>query len=141
MQCSYFFLGVASGLVLERGKGNRSMLVHPSHKTVGHREFYRWIEKPETDGKQLLELEDSDPDRQNLLEDFERAYQDLGSTVTGLPPFSQLTERLLHAIRRRTHLEEVNARRGQTPNINWKNAYAHVLVGAKQWIGDSLWKG
>lgn len=124
-----YFLGVASGLVLEN-KGNRSMLVHPSHKTVGHREFYRWIEKTRNRWQQLLELEDSDPDKQNLLEDFERAYQDLGSTVAGLPPFSQLAERLLHAIRR-THLEEVNARRGQTPNINWQNAYAHVLVGGQ----------
>lgn len=125
-----YFLGVASGLVSESGKGNRSMLVHPSHKTVGHREFYRWIEKTRNRWQQLLELGDTDPDKQNLLEDFKKAYQDLNSTVRDLPPFSQLTERLLHAIRR-THLEEVNARRGQTPNVNWKNAYAHVLVGGQ----------
>lgn len=125
-----YFLGVASGLVSDGGKGNRSMLVHPSHKTIGHREFYRWIEKTRNRWQQLLELEETDPDRQNLLEDFERAYNDLSSTVSDLPPFSELTTRLLHAIRR-AHLEEVNARRGQTPNINWKNAYAHVLVGGQ----------
>lgn len=125
-----YFLGVANGLVSDGGKGNRSMLVHPSHKTVGHREFYRWIEKTKNRWQQLLDLEETDPDRQNLLEDFERAYNDLSSTVPDLPPFSQLTQRLPHAIRG-VHLEEVNARRGQTPNINWKNAYAHVLVGGQ----------
>lgn len=126
-----YFLGVASGLVLKKsGKGNRSMLVHPSRKVVNHHEFYRWIEKTRKRWQQILELEASDPDRQNLLEDFKRAYQDLDSTVTDLPSFRQLTERLLHAIRR-TLLEEVNASSGETPNINWKNAYSYVLVGGQ----------
>lgn len=125
-----YFLGIACGLVLDGGKGNRSMLVHPSHKTVGHREFYRWIEKTKIRWQRILELNESDPDRQNLLEDFKRAYEDLSSTATNLPPFTQLVEKLSRVIRQ-AHLEEVNARRGQTPNINWKNAYAHVLVGGQ----------
>lgn len=125
-----YFLGVASGLVLDSGKGNRSMLVHPSHKTISHMEYYRWIEKTKTRWQQLLELDEADPDKQNLIGEFKQAYKDLKKTVPELPPFTTLIGRLLHAIRR-THLEEVNARRGQTPNINWQNAYSHVLVGGQ----------
>jgi hypothetical protein len=125
-----YFLGVACGLVLDGGKGNRSMLVHPSHKTIGHREFYGWIEKTKSRWQRTLELPETDPDKQNLLEDFKYTYEDLNGTVTDLPPFTQLSERLLHAIRQ-TNLEEVNARRGQTPHVNWKNAYAHILVGGQ----------
>ncbi len=38
-----FFLGVASGLVKEDGHGNRSMMVHPSHRTIGHQQYFDWI--------------------------------------------------------------------------------------------------
>lgn len=42
-----FFLGVAAGFALghdqQRGRRNRSMLVHPSRETTGHGQFYHWI--------------------------------------------------------------------------------------------------
>ena len=38
-----FMVGVTAGLLASRNTGNRSMLVHPSHRTAQHQEFYNWV--------------------------------------------------------------------------------------------------
>ncbi len=125
-----FFLGVVAGLVLENGEGNRSMMVHPSRRTVGHSEYFRWIERIRKRWQDTLSLDQDNIYRKELLEDFEVAYQSLKTTVSDLPPFNDVCERLLYAIRS-TNLEEINAARGRTPTVNWRNSYAHILVGGQ----------
>ncbi|GCE28128.1 hypothetical protein KDA_36120 [Dictyobacter alpinus] len=125
-----FLLGVAAGLVKDGGKGNRSMLVHPSLKTMGHKQYYSWVMHAKELWKSILELNEQDLDHKDLLSDFHVAYQDLLTTVSDLPPFESLTHRLLHAVRR-TRVEEVNSTRGKTPQIDWKANYSYILVGGQ----------
>jgi len=124
-----FFLGVAAGLVQTRGRGNRSMLVHPSLSRTGHRQYTHWVTTIKEAWKNTLEDRNS-PDRNQLLDDFRPPYDDLAATVPGLPTFDALVERLLHAIRQ-TRVEEVNARQGATPQIDWRAAYPYILIGGQ----------
>jgi hypothetical protein len=125
-----FFLGVAAGLIVDRGVGNRSMMVHPSQLTGDQLQYFHWVEHAKDHWREIFGLDENDPDRQELVEDFETAYQDLELTVEDLPTFDQLVSVLPRAIRR-TQVKEVNTRGGPTPQINWRDDYAHILVGGQ----------
>lgn len=80
-----FMVGVTAGIRESRNTGNRSMLVHPSHRTAQHQEFYAWVREVFEDWKRTLNLPDDDPDKQELLEEFRDAHADLSGTVEGGP--------------------------------------------------------
>lgn len=125
-----FFLGVASSLVQEQGHSNRSMLVHPSQGTMRHSEYFQWIRSAKNAWQRALELPEGDPDRADVITEFEVAYEDLAATVPDLPPFEALLGRLVHAIRR-TREQEVNARAGRTPPVLFHDTPAHIVVGGQ----------
>lgn len=126
-----FMVGVAAGLMQGGNRGNRSMLVHPSHLTAQHQEYYNWVRDIFEDWKRILGLPDTDPDKQELIEELRTAYGDLEETVEGgLPPFDQLAPTFRFAFRR-TRLLEVNARAGRTPEVDWGSAYGWILVGGQ----------
>lgn len=126
-----FMVGVTAGIREGRNTGNRSMLVHPSHRTAQHQEFYNWVRDIFDDWKRILNLPDSDPDKQELIEDFRGAYDDLAQTVgDALPDFGELVPSLRFAFRN-TRVLEVNARGGRTPPVDWRSAYGWILVGGQ----------
>ena len=127
-----FFLGVTAAIILEGEdlEGNRSMMVHPSRETFRHGEYYFWVEQLRNYWIEVLGLDEDDPDRLDLVEEFRDSYKDLLNTVSDLPIFEKLLTSLLRAIRK-TQLHEVNATGGRTPSIPWNNAYAHILVGGQ----------
>lgn len=127
-----FFLGVAAGLLEGTGPGNeyRSMMVHPSQRTASHAQYLRWVSQIIETWRTTLTLNVQDQDRRELLADFGPAYEELRGTVQNLPTFEQLSSTLLRAIRS-TRVDEVNARAGTTPRINWRADYGHVLVGGQ----------
>lgn len=127
-----FLLGVAAGLVEGQSVHNprRSMLVHPSQRTDSHAEYLRWISAVFDDWQRVLELSDGDSDKQDLLDDFRRDYRELADTVDGLPSFDDLAKRLPRAFRK-TKIEQVNARAGKTPEIDWSQSYGWILVGGQ----------
>ncbi len=125
-----FMVGVAAGLCDGGNRGNRSMLVHPSHRTVQHQEFYNWVREIFEDWKRILGLPDSDPDKQELIEELRVAYNELALTADELPPFEALAPTFRFAFRR-TRLLEVNARAGRTPEVDWGSAYGWILVGGQ----------
>lgn len=124
-----FFVGVAAGLLNRASEepAQRSMLVHPSQATAPHGNFAQWIRSARDDWVRLLTSEDSD--RQDLIEDLiHPAYLDLQASVAVLPEFDELLERLPIALRR-TRIEEVNVAGGQSPRIDWNQAYSWILIG------------
>lgn len=126
-----FMVGVAVGLMQDGNRGNRSMLVHPSHLTAQHQEYYNWVRDIFEEWKRILGLPDSDPDKQELIEELRGAYEDLLQTVgNSLPQFSDLVPTFRFAFRR-TRLLEVNARGGRTPDVDWGSAYGWILVGGQ----------
>lgn len=127
-----FLLGVAAGLVEVQSARNprRSMLVHPSQRTDSHAEYWRWISGMFDDWQRILELPDADADKQDLLEEFRQDYANLADTVDNPPAFDELTRRLPRAFRK-TKIEQVNARGGKTPEIDWSQSYGWILVGGQ----------
>ena len=126
-----FMVGVTAGIREGQNTGNRSMLVHPSHRTAQHLEFYNWVRDIFEEWKRILNLPDNDPDKQELIEDFRDAYNDLAATVeNGLPPFDELVPSFRFAFRN-TRTLEVHAREGRTPEVDWRSAYGWILVGGQ----------
>ena len=126
-----FMVGVAAGLMQGGNRGNRSMLVHPSHRTAQHQEYYNWVREIFEDWKTILGLPDNDPDKQELIEELRAAYDDLAETVEGgLPEFGELAPTFRFSFRR-TRLLEINAREGRTPEVDWGSAYGWILVGGQ----------
>lgn len=124
-----FMVGVAVGLHAG-DTGNRSMFVSPSHRTIQHQEFYNWVRDVVEDWKRCLALPDGDLDKQELLEDFRRAHVDLAQTAPDIPAFDVLAPRFSQAFRN-TRVLEVNARAGQTPQVDWRSAYGWIVVGGQ----------
>lgn len=125
-----FMVGIASHLIRHGDTGNRSMLVHPSHRTDSHQEFFNWVQGAFNTWQRTLELDEADPDRRDLLAEFAAAYDDLATTANDLPTFDAVTAELLRAFRNATVME-VNAVPGKTPTIRWQNCLGWVLVGGQ----------
>lgn len=126
-----FFLGVAAGIILDNGTGCRSMMVHPSHKTIGHEHYHKWIKRVIRNWEKILEQKEGyEKDYQDLLEQFKDSYSSLQSSVVKLPSFEVLSAQLLPAILD-VQPHEVNSVRGKTPSIPWHHGYAHILVGGQ----------
>lgn len=125
-----FLLGVAAGLKLDGGAGNRSMLVHPSHRTAQHRDFYIWIGDVFQEWRQVLKAPAGDPDRQEVINDFRGAYDALKATASDIPAFEELLPWISSAFNR-TNIEEVNRRQGRPVLIDWGQQYAWILVGGQ----------
>lgn len=126
-----FMVGVTAGIHAGGNIGNRSMMVHPSRDTAPHREFYTWVRDIFEEWKRILALSNDDPDKQELVEDFRDAYDDIAGTVGAeVPPFDELVPSLPFAFRN-TRVLEVNARGGRTPPVEWRNAYGWILVGGQ----------
>lgn len=130
-----FFLGVAAGLRLRGEPRNRSMMVHPSVRTLQHEDYFGWVNRTMSRWLNTLEDQDNDPDRQELIEELRETYNDLTRTVPDLLPFEELIGTLPRAIRETVPVQ-VNARRGRTPQVDWEQDYSHILVG-----GQSLDRG
>lgn len=124
-----FYLGVVAGEML-RDQRNRSMLIHPSRLQGDQNTFYRWVNTIKDSWRRLLTSQDEE-EKRHFLDEFRVAYDDLASTVNDLPSFEELTgHNLVHAITY-TPIVEVNSRQGRTPQINWQDSYAWILVGGQ----------
>ncbi|MEI6045137.1 MAG: Z1 domain-containing protein [Chloroflexota bacterium] len=128
-----FYLGVAAGMEEDRnqdGIGNRSMLVHPSQKTMDHKQFFNWVRQTRQNWLDILDPKLSHPDYHQVLDGFKLAYDDLATNVSNIPSFTGLCKHLHRAIRK-TVVREVNASDGPTPKINWRDHYSWILVGGQ----------
>ncbi len=130
-----FVVGVAYGIYTDNTGGNRSMLVHPSRPTAPHGNYVSWITRIKRRWELTLDpLTGNSSERDQLVNRFRTAYEDLASTVPHLTtdaPFEDLSECLLEAVRT-TEIIEVNTRSGgATPQVMWQNAYSHILVGGQ----------
>lgn len=122
-----FFVGVAQDIERKANKV-RSMLVHPSKFTAQHANYADWINAVIRHWKSILGEDPSHPDRQDLLSQFKRAYDDLTRTQVGLDSFGVLAQCLYRALSQVTPWL-VNARGGKTQQPDWKRTRAHILVG------------
>jgi len=127
-----YFLGVAYSIKTGYSDGPRSMLVHPSRGVGLHGHYLLWVTQTRNSWTDILSsTEESDPDRAELLTDFQLAHDELSKTTSGLPPLSDLLAMLKFAIRK-TQVVEMNTRDGsRVPEINWADSVGFILVGGQ----------
>lgn len=125
-----FFLGVVVGEIND-DQFNRTMLIHPSRLTADHNDYFNWINDVIGSWTRLLESSDTE-EKERIFQEFKISYDDLSLTVDNLPDFEGLREgnKLLHAIKY-TRSMLVNASRGKTPQIPWRESYSWILVGGQ----------
>ena len=126
-----FFIGVASGRLRRDGRPpRRSMMVHPSHGTIGHVQYYTWVQAIRTNWIDTLRLPEGDPDRQQLLEQFQTAHADIATMVNDLEDFDDITGVLLQSIRG-TFVRLLNSLPQANRDVHWKRNYSWILVGGQ----------
>ena len=145
-----FYVGVAvqayhRGLN-EPTQEHRSMLVHPSMRQMDHYRFKRWVEGATESWTELLELHPGTPDREELVQAFHNAYDELAASVENyhdqnnghetVPEFGNILLYLPQSMRN-TWTWEVNSRVVEDwTQDNWNSAPSHILVG-----GENLGRG
>jgi hypothetical protein len=131
-----FFLGVAAGMRPGASPRNRSMMVHPSVRTLQHEDFFRWVDAAMRRWQAILAEPEDEPDKQELTIEFTESYEDLAQTVPDLPAFEKLVGLLPRAIRETVPIEVNTRGNRRTPPVEWHQDYSHILVG-----GSSLERG
>ena len=145
-----FYVGV-SAQAYHRGHKeatelHRSMLVHPSMHQIDHRRFKTWVQSVTLSWMQLFDLPPGDQDRDNLVQNFRIAYDDLARSAEShrqqnegheaVPAFEDVLTYLPQSMRS-TRISEVNSRvLGQWTQDTWNEAPSHILVG-----GENLGRG
>jgi len=125
-----FFLGVVKGTRTKEGK-KRSMMIHPSQLTYTHTDYFRFVSTIKYNYVEILMLPDGNPDKIDLLAEFQQAYNDLSQTTNNLPSFTELTgHRLRHAINS-TVVQSLNSQRGNQTIVQWRNNYSFILIGGQ----------
>lgn len=125
-----FFIGVSAGIITSSMRGQRSMLIHPSHLTASHETYHSWVLSVLSTWRQLLAAPPTDPDREDLITQFAAAHADLNRTVSDLVPFGTIIARL-HRDIASTRVQLMNATPGKTPEVDWNQAYSWILVGGQ----------
>ena len=126
-----FFLGVASGRLFGAKKGNprnRSMMVHPSRLVEDHGIYFNWVKNVKNHWAKVLDRDQSDETRMQLVQDLHKAYMDLKENIQQLQSFEELLEYLAHNINA-TAVEQLNSRSGSL--VDWNGNYAFILVGGQ----------
>lgn len=129
---STYILGCATAR--ERGEQNpaqRSMLVHPSQKSLPQARFVNWLRTTRDHWLQSLALEPDDPDRQDHIDSvWAPAWAELERTVGDLPELDVLLPRCTRVLKN-VIFEEVNATSSGTSEVPWAKGPYWVLVGGQ----------
>ncbi len=122
-----FFVGCAIAAT-EGSPSKRSMLIHPSPRTADHGTYLRWTQAIVNRWLSALRSSSAE-DRQDALDEFRPAYDDLVRSRPTCPPFEALGQRLQVSLGR-VSLKEVNSQDGA--EIDWDNYADHILVGGEK---------
>lgn len=129
-----YFMGVAAEYVRNSGNhppGNRSMLIHPSMGVLPHEQFGHWVREIRSLWLQCLRAGEQDPAYQDVVDDMRATYDDLKATTTDLPGFTECIRWMSKALDR-TLVTVMNASQVRgTPNLEWNDRYAHILIGGE----------
>jgi Z1 domain len=124
-----FFVGLAASIISKSGR--RSMLIHPARERRVHQASVQWATAAKDTWIGVLTAPVNDPDRQEVVQDFRDAYDELLITEPNLPTFDSIIEKLPRALRNTTVIEFNTRGSPKTPEINWRNAEGWMLVGGQ----------
>lgn len=127
-----FIIGVSAGLQEGKNSGSRSMLVHPAVLTEVHQQYAASILALIEEWRSALATPSDSARRRLLRTQFETTYQTMCDACAPetLLPFEEVWSGLLWALQQ-IQVLEVNSREGATPEVEWLNYYAWIVVGGE----------
>lgn len=122
------FLIGACDQICQKEPEKRSMMIHPSMERAPHEVYHRWVKNLRDNWSRILQKNGKDKDA--FIKEFKADYDNLKQTAPDLAVFDKLIANLSQVLKI-VQLEEVNARTGKTPTVEWSNALFHILVGGQ----------
>lgn len=125
-----FILGAAHHSVT-RGKGNRSMMVHPSQRTAPHTDYKEWVDGLLEHWRDFLEQPKGSAVRKELESSLRENYDELLSTFPTLEPFDSLVEALPDVFSE-LKVVKVNSNADGLKVVKWNDWPYWILVGGQK---------
>ncbi len=125
-----FILGAAHHNVT-RGKGNRSMMVHPSQRTAPHADYKEWLDGLLEHWRNFLEQPEGSAVRSELERSLRANYDELLTTFPTLEPFGTLVEALPEVFSE-LKVVKVNSNADGQRAVKWNDWPYWILVGGQK---------
>ncbi len=118
----------------DRGIKSLSMMVHPDGSVLSNERFYTWVKNKLDLWLNTINLQDGDPGKIKLIDEFRKAYEEISKYDKQRPTFEEVKKHLnfvilktkLHLVQSKT--ESLNV--APENDIKWESAPSHILVGA-----------
>lgn len=121
-----FLIGTAIVVNIEQKESFLSMMVHADRLNIASAKFFEWVKQLLESWLSHLDLQDNDPGKIELLEQFFQSYLEVTKRIPTPPDFKKIIEEVKE-IMLDTNSVLVVAGSGE---IDWSSARAHVLIGA-----------
>lgn len=125
-----FILGAAHHSVT-RGKGNRSMMVHPSQRTAPHTDYKEWLDGLLEHWRDFLEQPIGSAVRTELERSLRENYDELLRTFPTLEPFEVLVAALPEVFSE-LKVVKVNSNADGQKAVKWNDWPYWILVGGQK---------
>lgn len=125
-----FILGAAHHSVT-RGKGNRSMMVHPSQRTAPHTDYKEWLDGLLEHWRDFLEQPRGSAVRKELERSLRENYDELLMTFPALEPFDTLVDALPEVFSE-LKVVKVNSNADGQKAVKWNDWPYWILVGGQK---------
>jgi len=125
-----FVLGAAHHNVT-RGKGNRSMMVHPSQRTAPHADYKEWLDGLLEHWRDFLEQPKGSAVRNELELSLRQNYEELLRTFPSLEPFEVLVDALPDVFSE-LRVVKVNSNADGQRDVKWNDVPYWVLIGGQK---------
>lgn len=118
----------------DRGIKSLSMMIHPDGSIYSNERFYTWVKNKLDLWLNTIHLEDGDLGKKELLDEFNKAYNEITKYDIQRPSFEEVCKHLnVVLLKTKLHLvqSKVDALTVAPENdIKWESAPSHILVGA-----------
>jgi hypothetical protein len=125
-----FILGAAHHSVA-RGRGNRSMMVHPSQRTAPHTDYKEWLDGLLEHWRDFLEQPKGSAVRKELERSLRENYNELRRTFEALKPFEELVDALPDVFSE-LKVVKVNSNADGQKMVKWNDWPYWILVGGQK---------
>lgn len=125
-----FILGAAHHSVT-RGKGNRSMMVHPSQRTAPHTDYKEWLDGLLEHWREFLEEPKGSAVRLELERGLRDSYDELHRTFPALESFDTLVNALPEVFSE-VKVVKVNSNADGQKSVKWNDWPYWILVGGQK---------
>ena len=126
----YFYLTVLIGINSNEHPRthNRTMMIHPSQLTEIHGVYKRWVDMISKRWLSELDEDDSDPDKQKLIDKFFGIYVDELQNAEIKLTREQVQQRI-HLVIKKTPILVANSK--EKNELDWRASYSRILVGGQ----------